>query len=166
MKKKAAYFVKILFILLGSFLFTQIPSFTNQYYHQLVGHAEELALQVQKLKLLAIESGKSLDQYINKFKASSDIDFQRHALFLEEMVLRFDYLQRARQSLEKIVDPLSFFRSIGYLDKKIFSSTWKVYLPTVPFTLDAFLWALAGAFFGYGIYVLCFRFFTSKKIKS
>jgi hypothetical protein len=163
MNKTCAYLFKMLLIIVSSFSFTQIPSFNNQYYQQLVGHTEELSFQIKKLKLLAMQSGKTVEEYIEKFKSSPDVDFSRHGIFLEQMLTRFNKMVSARQAFDKVKNGLQFLWAIPHIDGEIFASTWKNYTFTLPLKADTLIWALMGAFFGYAIYLIIRYFFFVRK---
>lgn len=56
-----------IFAAVGGVLFSQAPLFMKQYAQQLSGHAAELRFQVDAMKQAASNSGKTLEQFIQKF---------------------------------------------------------------------------------------------------
>ena len=95
----------------GALVFLQAPLFIQQYKQQLSGHVSELQLQVEVMRQTAMQSGKTLDQFTNKFIDNSDPDFSRQGEIMKNMVDRWHQLSDAFTALNNasiLTKPFAF----------------------------------------------------------
>lgn len=126
-------------------VFSQFPVFVNQYLIRIDGHCSELDCQIRVLEKIAGDSGKSLNQYIEKFLQQADKDFLAQGAYLQGLVERRSKLFAAKEELARAspaLRPLHFFRKI---DKAIASETWGGFVPGLYWTKDVLIWAAMGA---------------------
>lgn len=151
------WIVKLLdriFAVLGALLFSQIPLFIIYYIQQLQGHVSELQVQVDAIRRLASQNGKSLEHYIQKFLSSSDLDFHGQGLLMQKMVERLEAFSKALFSLQQASiweRPVIFVKN---LDWSIFQATLDHYEVGLPITLEGAFYALLGIFIGFLIFYL------------
>lgn len=139
-------------VVLGAFLFSQIPLFMQQYRHQLTGHVAELYFQVGLMQQAAQRSGKTLEQYIQKFIQSSDADFIYQGEIMSAMVTRLQALSDglvAMNHASVLTRPLEFLR---HYQGDIVKSTFETFEMGIPFTYEGLVYALAGIVVGYFTY--------------
>ncbi len=132
------------FVVAGALLLVQAPLFIQQYELQLMGHVAELEFQVDSMRLAAMESNKTLDQFIAKFIGGNDADFVRQGKIMSAMVARLQSLTEALTALEHasiITRPWVF---INHLNYDIVKSTWKSFEPGLVFTYEGLAYILAG----------------------
>lgn len=150
-----------LFAFIGALLFSQIPSFMQQYQQHLSGHISELNLQISLLRQIAEKSNKSLDEYIKKFLDSDDLDFSRQGEYLQNMVTRYVDMSSSYVQL-KDADvwhrPLIFLRNL-YSD--IGWKTYENYEFAIIFSLEGLVYALLGFLFGFCVFFLIKSLFRS-----
>lgn len=142
------------FAVIFAILFMQFPLFMEQYTIRLSGHVKELAYQVKEIEKVAHESGKSLDQFIQKFIDSNDIDFSKQGGLMEAMVIRMD---RLSDSLAAILNANVFTRPFIFLwnsEWDIVQATAKSYKLGISITLESVVYAFIGVVIGYYIYQL------------
>ncbi len=134
-------------------LFAQIPQFIQHYVQYLAGRVDEAHAQVEKMRDAAALSHKSLEAFIQKFKASPDPDFSQQGIVMEQIVSRYHELANALAHItgsEGWIQPLALFR---YFDWEIVKNTIPHLTPGVPITLEAGLHALCGLFVGHLLFV-------------
>ena len=144
----------------------QLPFFMTQYTHQLIGHIDELKWQVKHMETSASLSGKSLDQYIAKFRENGDPDFVSQGAMMQSVVSRFEKLSYAWNQLQNssaFTRPFVFFR---YLKLDIFYATFSSFKMGISFTLDSIIFGLVGIVIGSGIQQLAKLFFRRKKMEA
>lgn len=142
---------------LGALVFLQLPLVIQQYQMRLAGHVAELRYQVYLLKETALQSGKSLDEFIQKFTSSSDVDFSRQGELMQAMVTRMEEQTSALMALQQsfvLTKPWVFFYR---LDFSILKSTLYSFEFGLSVTFESALYALIGAACGYYIYQLIRR---------
>lgn len=145
----------------GALLFSQLPLFMQQYTQQLSGHVAELNLQVSAIQQAATHSGKTLEQFIQKFVESADPDFFRQGEIMLAMVNRWHNFSDAYKALYEssiFTKPLEF---LYHFDFEIASNTWSHYTFGIPFNLEGLIFALIGIAFGYVIFSMIRKIFSS-----
>lgn len=133
-----------LFVVLGALLFLQFPLFIYQYQNQLIGHVDELKRQVETMQRTAFSSGKSIDQYIQKFIDHADSDFSQQGAAMKETKLRWQKLSNALVKLQNaspLTKPWIFF---SHLDWDIMLSSARNYEPGIPFSREGLCYAFLG----------------------
>ncbi|KIC76425.1 Uncharacterized protein DB41_GD00030 [Neochlamydia sp. TUME1] len=150
-----------LFAVIGALAFSQFPLFIQQYQQNLLGHVEELKIQLQAMQSAASVTGKSLQQYIVKFLNSADTDFQLQGALMNNMVERYYTLNDSFQALQEASIYFKPFLFIKYGDWKIAKLTWQSYKIGISFTSEGAIYAGIGVIVGVAIYGL-----LSKLIKG
>ena len=143
-------------VVTGALIFAQAPLFMQQYSHRLAGHVAELRYQLNQLRIVAENSGKSFEAYIQKFLDAGDADFVGQGELMQGMITRSNDLS---QSLSAITEASPLTRPFAFLsnfDTDILQGTLQSFTIGVPLTLESGLYALVGILVGYGIYrILC-----------
>ncbi|MBA3722978.1 MAG: DUF2937 family protein [Parachlamydiaceae bacterium] len=141
-----------LFIIVGAFVGSQVPAFVQQYSQRLSGHVQELEHIIEEIKKIAQFSGKTLDQYIQKFLNSTDPDFVLQGEFMHNVVVRWENLVKAYSNLQGSSmwsRPYVFFRELQY---EIGETTFYNFKPSISLSLEGVCYAGLGIIFGYFIY--------------
>ena len=149
-----------LFACLGAFLFAQIPLYMIHYQQQLIGHVNELRMQLGALQKAAEMSGKTLPDYARKFLESSDMDFQKAGEWMQGMIHRLSSFQEALNALDGATafsKPFVFFK---YFNVDVGESTLKTFSWGIPFTTEGAVFAFCGILIAWATTALikaCFR---------
>ncbi len=151
----------------GAFIGSQIPSYMHQYSQRISGHIEELKLFISKVTILASQSGKSLDTYIQKFTSNEDQDFVAHGELLQSSVIR---LQKLQAGLEHWVSsplwkrPFIFFHE---LNAPIAKATFHDFQPNITLSVEGMCYTAIGFLAGYVFaQCVCSLFKPRKKKKK
>lgn len=150
-----------IFAAAGGVLFSQAPLFMKQYIQQLYGRAAELRYQVDAMRQAATNSGKTLEQFIQKFVDSGDVDFARQGDVMSAMVNRWYYINEALTSLQEssvLTRPFVFIRHMNW---DIIKSTWSQYVFGLPLTLEGLIYAVLGIIFGFLVFYGIRKFFSA-----
>jgi hypothetical protein len=137
-----------IFAVLGALLFAQLPLFMVQYRHVLSGHVNELRTQVEFMRVAAKHSGKTLEQFINKFVSSPDSDFALQGQNMQLMVDRWHQLADSGKALDHasmIERPFVFFYHVNY---DLIKETAHGFVFGIPFTIEGAFYALLGIIAG------------------
>src|ERR1700679_1329642 len=86
-------------VVIGAFIGSQIPQFMQQYTQRLAGHVDALQRLLNQLRQMASLSNKTLEQYIQKFKDTSDSDFVHQGEFMQGILSRWEDLHQALDRL-------------------------------------------------------------------
>jgi hypothetical protein len=133
----------------GALLFSQLPLFIQYYTQQLVGRVYELQWQVEAIRQVAIQSGKGLDQYIQKFILSTDPDFVLQGQLMQQMMSRWHYYSEGLLALEHAslwMQPLIFLR---YFDWSVARSTYDNYTAGLTLNSEGLVFGGLGMIAGY-----------------
>lgn len=152
-------------VIFGAVLFMQLPLFMTQYQHQLTGHVNELRYQVGLVSKAALATEKTLDQFVQKFLASGDLDFMKQGEIISSMIVRWEKLSQALYALSHTPFWLRPFAFLLYFDLDIASSVVNSFEPGIPFTLEGLVYALIGMFSAYFLYQLM-KFFVQRLFKK
>lgn len=142
----------------GAITLSQAPLFMQQYTHQLSGHISELRLQISVLRDAAVHSGKTLEQYIQKFSASSDPDFAKQGQILNGMLERYTSLSEAYNALSNTTVFAKPFVFLSHLNLAMVDSTFHNFQPGIAFTVEGLIYAIVGLGVGYGFYWMLSKF--------
>lgn len=148
---------------LGALLFLQIPQFMYQYQQQLIGHVAELSWQVESMQQTAAGSGKTLEQYIQKFEKHEDSDFSKQGKVMDTVASRWKRFTTALKALEEssiITRPWIF---LYHIDFSILGSTLHSFKIGLSLTLESVIYALIGIIFGHLVFVMLDSSFGKKK---
>lgn len=146
------------FAVAGALLFSQVPTFMQQYGQQLTGHVQELKLQLDLMTQTALKSGKTLDQYIHKFLQFSDHDVSNQGQLMQDMVIRYQTLSEASLALNHASAFSKPFVFLNHFYPEIASSTLSFFTPSLSFTLEGGAYVLIGILFGYSIFFFLKKF--------
>jgi len=146
--------------LAGVVLCSQIPVFITQYTQQLVGRAAEIKLQVDAMRQSAGFSGKTLEQLIQKFLGSPDLDITRQGELMLSTVQRNEALTQALTDLHNSSVWSRPFEFLFHLDRGVFDSTFREFQWGLPLNLEGGIYALVGMGVGYLFFSIIIRFFT------
>jgi hypothetical protein len=144
----------------------QLPFFITQYSHQLRGHIDELKWQVEQMEKSAALSGKTLDEYIAKFRNNSDHDFASQGMMMRTVIHRLEKMFQAWMHVKNsssFTRPFVFFR---YVEWDIFSATFSEFKTGISFTLESMVFGLLGIFLGSSLCSLITMIFNRKKRTS
>lgn len=146
-------------VIAGALIFSQAPVFMLQYHQMLVGHVNELNIQVNAIKTNALQVNKPLETYIDKFLNNSDIDFRLQGELMQSTVERWHVLNDGLVSLQNASlweRPFIFFK---YLNWNIATSTLNNYKINLPLTVEGGIYAFLGMLIGYAFFLLIRQFF-------
>jgi hypothetical protein len=138
--------------LLGAILFSQVPEFIQQYVQRLGGHLDEARRQLAQLRETAAQSGLTLDQLTARTSADPDRAVAQLGSLLHRVAERVQDLATAEAAIRNASlwsRPFVFSR---YVDPAIARSTWAVFRPAVPTTVEGLVYALAGMLFMLALY--------------
>lgn len=147
-------FLDRLFALAGAFLFSQIPFFMQQYAQKLSGHVAELQLQKSALEKIAAASGKTLEQYVQKFYASTDNDFVLQGHFMHDIVQRLHELSEGLTALQQASGWEHPFVFIKVFQMNLGVATYETFKPGFAVTFESGAYMFCGAVAGYLFYQL------------
>lgn len=150
-----------IFAAAGGVLFSQAPLFMKQYAQQLSGHAAELRYQVDAMRQAATNSGKTLEQFIQKFVESNDADFMRQGDIMSAMVNRWYNTTDALAALQESSVFTRPFVFLTHMNWDIVKSTWTHYVFGLPFTLEGLVYAIIGIIFGFFVFFAIRKFLVS-----
>lgn len=154
MKKWLLEITDRIFVVGGALLFSQLPLYMQQYEQRLAGHIDELRYQLDAIRKLALQSGKTLDQYIDKFISNADADFSSHGTFIHAMQLRFVKLSDALSQLNEASvfrKPFAFFR---HFDLSMGKASLYDFKPGLLLTVEGICYAVLGMAAGYALFKL------------
>jgi Protein of unknown function (DUF2937). len=138
--------------LLCALLFAQVPQFIAQYTQRLGGHVDELTRIVGQYTQAAAEVGKSLEQFVATHLTSAVADFVNTGKIMDENISRLNMLTRALGELNTASAYNKFIVFLKDLDTGIFKNTFQNFIPGVPVTVEAIVYALIGLIVGMLIY--------------
>lgn len=141
-----------IFAVLGAILLSQAPLYIHQYTQQLTGHAIELSWQYQAMQQAAQKSDKSLPAYIDKFTSSSDADVARQGAIMNETIERYNHFEEALTQLSQATPLSRPFIFVRYVNMEVAKSTFAIFEPGFPFTVEGLAYALIGMILGYGVF--------------
>lgn len=133
-----------LFVIAVTLLFTQVPAFIQQYRHQLVGHIDELKWYVRAMRQIAMESDKTLEQFIQKFLESADRDFVRQGELMQAMVERLKLFSESLFALDHASFATRPWVFLSHLDADLAQATWGSFEFGFSFTYETIFFALIG----------------------
>jgi hypothetical protein len=149
MKHWTTKIIDRVFVVIGALIFLQMPLFMQQYQLQLVGHVDELQWQIDSIREVAFESGKTLEQFIQKFTSSDDRDFSRQGEIMSQMVARWEKMSAALKALSQasvISRPMTF---MFYFQYDVGRSAIKSFTFGIPFNFEGLCYAVLGMIAGY-----------------
>lgn len=141
-------------IIAGVFAGSQIPEFIQQYSQRLAGHVHELERLLAQLRQTASYSNKTLDQYIQKFMASSDPDFASQGHFMNGIFTRWEELNQALNHLSQSSPWSRPFIFWGDFQYDIARSAFDSFQPAINLTLEGLCYAGLGGVAAWALFRL------------
>ncbi len=129
---------------MGAVIFAQFPAFLTCYLQRLGGHVSELAIIIEKYRIAAQKTGKSIEEYINLHLSSSIPDFVETGKIMSSNVERYDHLNQALLAIQKSdiwFRPMEFLK---HFNRELFSETCKDYVLSINLSMEAMIYALMG----------------------
>ncbi len=151
------------FAVLCAFVFAQLPLFMQQYQQRLSGHVAELTLQIDKMTDAAGFTGKTLNQFIEKFMNDPDPDFSHQGQIMNYMVLRSKELTH---SLNQLINSSIFAKPFVFvynINADIAHKTYNNFSVGLPFNLEGLVYALVGVIFGFILFSSLRKLFKRTK---
>ncbi len=145
-------------VVAGAFIGSQIPQFMQQYTQRLAGHVEALQKLINQLREIATLSHKTLEQYIQKFKDSSDQDFIHQADFMQGILTRWQDLHQALDHLTQSSMWLRPYYFLKDLQPEIAHSTFASFQAGFNLTFEGLCYAGVGMVVGWAFYQLISKF--------
>ena len=146
-------FIDRICVVASALIFMQLPVFMQQYQLRLSGHIEELQLQVENMRKLASSSGNTIQQFIQKFISSQDVDFSRQGELMSNMVSRLNDLNLSYSSLENSSLLMRPFQFVLHLNYSIAIETFHSFEAGLLFSYETICYAVLGMGVGY---LICF----------
>lgn len=146
-----------IFAVIGAFIFSQAPHFMQQYKLMLAGHVAELTYQVKLIQRAAGESGKDLNQFIQKFLGSLDRDFVLQGEIMNSLVVRWKELSENYVALDQVTPfarPWIFLSDLKY---DIFKSTLASYDFGLVFSMETLIYVMIGVGIGFFSFIVLSR---------
>jgi len=133
-----------LLCVVGAVLCSQLPEFIQQYLQRLGGHLDEARWQLDRFREVAAKSGLTLDQLAARSQTNAEPSVARLGQLMHDAVERADALAAADTAIRHasiLTRPFVFLR---HVDMSIAWSTWQVFRPAVPTTIEGMLYAGVG----------------------
>jgi hypothetical protein len=133
-----------LLCVVGAVLFSQLPEFIQQYLQRLGGHLDEARRQLEQFREVAAKSGLTLDQLTAQSQANTETTVARLGQLMRDTGYRVDALATADAAIRNasiLSRPFVFLR---HVDLSIARSTWSIFRPAVPTTIEGMLYAAFG----------------------
>lgn len=147
-------------------LFCQFPLFIQQYEAHLSGHVKELQRFVASIQNNADASQKNLHEYVAKFVDNPDPDFSRQGKLLQELIVRYERMQKGYVSLQQASIWSRPFVFTKYAEADVLQETWKGYKVGLSMNLESAIYALCGLFFGTVLAMGILRIFKKRASAS
>ncbi|MES1194692.1 MAG: DUF2937 family protein [Opitutus sp.] len=142
----------------GAILFSQAPEFMQQYLQRLGGRLDEARLHVLQFQHTAAESGLTLERLISQTTANADPAVARLGGVMTAAIARVGTLEQAQTAILHAslwARPFVFLRNF---DPAIARSTWSIFRPAVPTTLEGLVYALLGMLVLLAVYRLGLKY--------
>ena len=133
-----------LLCVVGAVLCSQLPEFIQQYLQRLGGHLDEARRQLEQFREVAAKSGLTLAQLAAKSQANAEDSVARLGQLMHDTADRVDALAAADTAIRHasiFTRPFVFLR---HADLSIAQSTWTIFKPAVPTTVEGMLYAAGG----------------------
>lgn len=152
---KAKAGMRTLLLVVGILVGCQFPVFMSYYQQRLSGHVAELNRLVVQLQQLASQSGKSWEQYLSKFLASSDGDFRSHGEWMQAMADRGMQLSQELHHLSQAPFWMKWYYFGVEGEWEIMRGTWEHFSPGIVFSWEGLFYSILGALVGSILGYLC-----------
>jgi hypothetical protein len=125
-------------------LCSQLPEFIQQYLQRLGGHLDEARRQLEQFREVAAKSGLTLDQLAAKSQANTETSVARLGQLMHDTADRVDTLAAADTAIRGASIFTRPFVFLQHVDLSIARSTWAIFRPAVPTTVEGVLYAAIG----------------------
>lgn len=128
----------------GALVFSQGPEFIQQYTQRLGGHVDEARRHVAQFRQAAEQSGVTLDRLISQTNANADPAVAKLGGVMSGATERLSSLESAQNAIVQsslFERPFVFLR---HMDTEIARSTWSVFKPALPTTIEGVVYAVIG----------------------
>lgn len=146
-----------IFVVLGALIFSQVPLYMHSYSLQLQGHVAELQIHLDTLQDIAFQTGKSLEQYVQKFILSPDADFRLQGEAMNRTIERSHSMSEALYTMEHATIWERPFFFIRYLDWQTAKSTMANFEIGIPLNMEGAVYAVVGILVGSTLFFLIRR---------
>ncbi len=129
--------------LFGGALFSQFPEFYQQYLQRLGGRLDQAVQRTEEITADARQRGLTVPDYIQRF-----LDSEQHALEGGRMHESFATAERLREALEVLTQAEPWRRAAVFwehYDGSVAESTYAIFTPALPLTLEGLAYASVGA---------------------
>jgi len=107
---------------------------------------------INQLNQMSSFSYKNLDQYIQKFKESTDPDFKRQGEFMQGIITRWEELHQSLINLTQSSFWLRPYYFIKHFQSDIAHSTFDSFQPGFNLTIEGLCYAGAGMILGWALF--------------
>ncbi len=128
----------------GAIVGAQLPEFMQQYRQQLVARLDEARRLLANFAQVAHQAGLSLEQYLARLAGNPDPVASQTGRVIRNLSQRVDDLAAAELAWSNAsgwTRPFAFGR---HFDREIARSTWSVFRPAVPTTMEGVIYAGGG----------------------
>lgn len=153
-----------IFCLIGAFVILQLPLFIHEYTLVLKGHIDELGFHIQLIRDAAARSDKTLEEYIQKFMKSGDLDFMRQGEIMQTLNGRLHDMTYSLNAIQESSVWSRPFVLFSNWQSEIAHSTWGMFQFGLPLTLEGFVYAFVGLVLGFCFYHLLTSFFRPNSV--
>lgn len=141
-----------IFVVAGAVVFSQIPNYFVLYTQRLGGHASELKLQIEAMQRVALKSGKTLPEFIQKFQSHTDMDISLQGNLMQGMMGRFMDLSEAYHSMLEANALSKPFVFMKHLQWSVARMTFQDFNWGISITVEGAIYGFIGMIAGYIIY--------------
>lgn len=141
-------------LFMGALIFSQFPLFVQYYTQQLSGRVHELKWQVEAIHQAALQSGKGIEPYIQKFMSSHDSDFVSQGQLMQQIISHWQDYSDGLFALEHTtiwMKPITFIR---HFDWSVAQSTYGLYEIGLTINREGMVFGITGMVVGYLLSVL------------
>ncbi len=137
---------------LGAALFSQFPAFYQQYLQRLGGGLDQARIAVQRIEEVARSLGLTVDNMVERFMMSRDAAYKSLGAINVQVLEDLQRLQEAEAVLANATGVDRIIQFFSHLDMTVAGGTLRTYVPALPLTLEALVYAAIGMLFGILVY--------------
>lgn len=128
----------------GALAFSQGPEFIQQYMQRLGGHVDEARRQVAQFRQTAEQSGVTLERLITQTNSNADPAVAKLGGVISSATERLSSLESGQNAIVQSSLFQRPFVFVRHMDSEIAQSTWSVFKPALPTTLEGIVYAVVG----------------------
>ncbi|MCB1212705.1 MAG: DUF2937 family protein [Chlamydiia bacterium] len=137
---------------IGAVTFAQLPEFFKQYQIALSARLDEVKFQVTQVETAASETGKTLTAYIDKFLTSSDPDFSRQGLILQQLHQRLVELSEGLQAIQSATPLTRPLVILSQFQSEVAGRVLEQFHWGFPLSFEGISYAMIGLIVGYALF--------------